>query len=166
MLDNINFKLKEFYYPIYSNLLRENIIWGKLICISESNKQQDEKEIVLELDSEILRIHLIAQKIIQDNIIVVNPKKELLELLMKYDEHVTVFNSLRSIGNMEYPSAYNSPYPRGLFEMITQEMEELKKKHKEILDDDDCNNQCDPKSSSSCCFGCGGCKKCSCESQV
>ena len=38
-LDNIEYKLQEFYYPILSNLIRENSIWGKLIRISNESKR-------------------------------------------------------------------------------------------------------------------------------
>jgi hypothetical protein len=32
-LKEVEFKLKEFYYPIHSNLLRENIIWNKILYL-------------------------------------------------------------------------------------------------------------------------------------
>jgi hypothetical protein len=37
ILENIEYKLKEFYYPIFSNLIRENSIWNKLIKINNDN---------------------------------------------------------------------------------------------------------------------------------
>ena len=38
-LEKVEYKLKEFYYPIYINLLRENSIWNKIISIySDNNK--------------------------------------------------------------------------------------------------------------------------------
>ena len=31
-LEDVEYKLKNFYYPIYNNLLRENTIWNKILA--------------------------------------------------------------------------------------------------------------------------------------
>jgi hypothetical protein len=152
LLESINFKLKDFYFPIYYNILRENIIWNKLI------KLKNQEEIIVELDVEILKTHLEVQKIIQTNIILVNPKKELLDNLMLYDEHVTIFSALRSIGKKEYPVLYDSPYPKGLFKLISEELNLLKKKQHELL------NPNDPLLCSTCCIGDDDSVECQCKS--
>jgi len=198
-LDNIEYKLQEFYYPILSNLIRENSIWGKLIRISnESNtilcksksktilspstnnplllsndsespsspftnnqllfindnnssspkkpllvKQQslstliddddlENNRITIELDKEILNIHLDNQKIIQNHLIKINPSLELRKALEKYDDHVTIFNILRKINpnvknihEMKYPGHFNAFYPVELMEIINKEYNKL-----------------------------------------
>lgn len=191
-LDKIEYKLKEFYYPIYINLLRENSIWNKIISIYDDNKKkklyidtalspaikkyyspineieltntlsdlspkklvlnesikivstesvfEDKNKIMLELDKEILGIHLINQKIIHENIIKINPNKILMELLLKYDEHVTIYNILRKINplvnnfkDIKFPSKFNAQYPHELKNKIEEELYRLKDKQNKLL---------------------------------
>lgn len=172
-LENIEYKLQEFYYPILSNLIRENSIWGKLIRISnESNtvlckskskpslpndppspspsnfrytlfKQQslstliedddlENNRITIELDKEVLNIHLDNQKIIQTHLIKINPSFKLRKALEKYDDHVTLFNILRKINpnvknihDMKYPGHFNAFYPVELMGIISEEYNNL-----------------------------------------
>jgi hypothetical protein len=169
ILDNIEYKLKEFYYPILSNLIRENSIWNKLIKINNNQntilcrKQKyvnihsfidddelnintlieendsENNRITIELDKEILFIHLNNQKIIQNHIVKINPSFELRKALQKYDDHVTIFNILRkinpnikNINEMKYPGQFNAFYPVELRTIIEKEYEELKKKQELI----------------------------------
>ena len=169
ILDNIEYKLKEFYYPILSNLIRENSIWNKLIKINNNQntilcrKQKcvnihsfidddelnintlieendsENNRITIELDKEILFIHLNNQKIIQNHLVKINPSFELRKALEKYDDHVTIFNILRkinpnikNINEMKYPGQFNAFYPVELRTIIEKEYEELKKKQELI----------------------------------
>jgi hypothetical protein len=173
-LDNIEYKLKEFYYPILSNLIRENSIWNKLIKINDDqntilcNKHKfnnifneqinsfiynnelkicsfiddddcENHRITIELDKEILSIHLDNQKIIQNHLVKINPSSELRKALEKYDDHVTIFNILRkihpnvkNINNMKYPGQFNAYYPVELREIIEKEYKELKNLQEQI----------------------------------
>ena len=175
ILENIEYKLKEFYYPIFSNLIRENSIWNKLIkihndkntilCkkhkfnnifeddlvipyINTSNMnvgsfiEDDDCEnnrITIELDKEILSIHLDNQKIIQNHLVKINPSLELRKALEKYDVHVTIFNILRkinpnvkNINEMKYPGNFDAFYPTELKNIIEKEYEKLKTQQEQI----------------------------------
>ena len=175
ILENIEYKLKEFYYPILSNLIRENSIWNKLIKINNDKNtilckkhkfdnifsddpvipfinvsrlnvgsfiDEDDCEnnrITIELDKEILLIHLDNQKIIQNHLVKINPSLELRKALEKYDIHVTIFNILRkinpnvtNINDMKYPGHFNAFYPVELRGIIEKEYEELNKHQEQI----------------------------------
>ena len=198
-LDQIEYKLKEFYFPIYINLLRENSIWNKIIAIytnpntksinieeshstidildvsmhnpsfdsplspihilpnqeintpiqnNLSNRRnlfklkpiitkpiisEETNKIMLELDKEILSIHLINQQIIHNHIIKINPNEELLKLLLKYDEHITIYNILRKMypnlnnfKQIKFPSNFNAEYPYKLKNIIEEQLYKLK----------------------------------------
>ena len=169
ILENIEYKLKEFYYPILSNLIRENSIWNKLIKINNDQytilckKQKfnnifsddyninpfinnnelnvssfideddcENNRITIELDKEILLIHLDNQKIIQNHLVKINPSQELRKALEKYDDHVTIFSILRkinpnikNINDMKYPGQFNAFYPTELRTLIEKEYEKL-----------------------------------------
>ena len=124
-LENIEYKLKNFYFPVYTNLLRENSIWNKILNTYTS----ENIHIIFELDKEILSTHLKNQKIIHKHIMHINPTKELMKLITMYDEHVTVYNILRkiepnvnSLETMKYPGQINVPYPIKLIESINNEL--------------------------------------------
>ena len=174
-LENIEYKLKEFYYPILSNLIRENSIWNKLIRINNdqntilckkqkfSNIFKDDvinpfiisnqmnvgsfideddcenNRITIELDKEILNIHLDNQKIIQNHLVKINPSLELRKALEKYDDHFTIFSILRkinpnvkNINDMKYPGQFKAYYPVELKSIIEKEYEELNKHQEQI----------------------------------
>ena len=206
-LDIIEYKLKEFYYPIYINLLRENSIWNKIISIYSDKKKdnlnknnsissmdsllspskmksaipnsifyktlseeslkittnilnetsielikidntnpilinesdEEKNKIMLELDKEVLAIHLINQKIIHEHVIKVNPNEIIMRLLLIYDEHVTVYHILRkmnpSINNfkeLKFPSKFKVEYPYELKEKIEEELFRLKNKQNKL----------------------------------
>lgn len=130
-ISNIKYMLEKFYFPIYTNLLRENAIWYNLICIRRKNNQL---EIIKELDKEILKIHLENQKIIQDNLISINPTNELTRLLTVYDQHVTIYEILRKTGSMDFPAKYNTPYPHDLLSHIGKKLDALKAERDNIYD--------------------------------
>lgn len=171
-LESIEYKLIEFYYPLLSNLIRENSIWNKLIRINDQNtilcKKQtfsnifsepnalvcyddmklctlvdeddyENNRIMIELDKEILWIHLDNQKIIQTHLIKINPSLELRKALETYVDHVTIFNILRKINpnvenikDMKYPGQFNASYPVELRPIVEKEYDELKNKQELI----------------------------------
>ena len=147
MLDDIQFKLKKFYYPIHSNLLRENIIWNKILSFYRSkNDENDENKLLYhklfwELDKEMLDIHLETQKIIKDNIVEIHPDEILTNSLMKYDEHVTIYNIIRKIDtcrpeNMDdvnWPCAFGSNYPSEIVGLVEEQLNLLKEKQNKFI---------------------------------
>jgi hypothetical protein len=127
-IEYIEFLISEFYMPIYILLHRENIIWNKIV----TSEIRDSK-IIKELDNENLNNHLEIQKIIMSNMAKASPRNDIAEQLIKYDEHVTIFKTLRKIGSNDFPIKYNSEYPTQLCYLIEKRMEELKQDKKLLL---------------------------------
>lgn len=125
---HIEFLLSEFFMPIYILLHRENIIWDKIV-----NSQIRDTEIIKELDNENLNNHLEIQKIIMSNMAKASPRNDIAEQLIKYDEHVTIYKTLRKIGSNDFPIKYNSEYPTQLCNLIEKRMEELKEDKRILL---------------------------------
>jgi hypothetical protein len=143
-LEDVEFKLKKFYYPIHSNLLRENIIWNKILNFYRSrngNTEELHNKLFWELDKEMLDIHLENQKIIKDNIIEINPDDSLTDALMKYDEHVTIYNIIRKVDtdglenmdNVKWPSSFGSNYPTEIVYLIEEKLKILKEKQNNLV---------------------------------
>jgi hypothetical protein len=143
-LENVEMKLKQFYYPVHSNLLRENIIWNRILSFYRSRNDLDAElvsKFFWELDKEMLDIHLDTQKIIQENIVKIHPDENLSNSLMKYDEHVTIYNIIRKVEtarptNMDevnWPGTFESPYPSELLGLIDKQLKILKDKQTELI---------------------------------
>jgi hypothetical protein len=143
-LEEVEFKLKRFYFPIHSNLLRENTIWNKILAfyrsINDENKALHHK-LFWELDREMLDIHLENQKIIKDNFVEINPNEALSNCLMKYDEHVTIYNIIRKVetdrpddmDDVKWPSAFGSNYPYEIVDYVNEQLKILKEKQNELM---------------------------------
>ena len=134
-LKEVEQNLEDFYFQIFINFLREEVIWKKII----SNHESIDDKFKIELDKEILDTHLENQKIIKNNLIKVNPSEEMYKLLMVYEEHITIFNILRSINkgvenfdDYKFPYYYGSPYPREIVPRILEELESLKMERHEL----------------------------------
>jgi hypothetical protein len=125
---HIEFLLSEFFMPIYILLHRENIIWDKIV-----NYQIRDTEIIKELDNENLNNHLEIQKIIMSNMAKASPRNDIALQLISYDEHVTIYKTLRKIGSNDFPIKYGSKYPKELYGLIEKRMEELKEDKRILL---------------------------------
>jgi hypothetical protein len=136
----IECKLKNFYFPVYTNLLIENAIWDRFIKFYKSpHAPANADEIMIELDKEILKIHMETKNIINDYLVEINPTPELLNLLIQYQEHVTIFNILRKIDtdakkidDFMFPSKFNCIYPNDLLHCIVEELNVLLNEKQEI----------------------------------
>ena len=124
----IEFLLSDFFMPIYILLHRENIIWDKIV-----NSQIRDTEIIKELDNENLNNHLEIQKIIMSNMAKASPRNDIALQLISYDEHVTLYKTLRKIGSNDFPIKYGSKYPTELYGLIEKRMEELKEDKRILL---------------------------------
>ena len=114
--------------PIYILLHRENIIWNKIV-----SAQIRDTEIIKELDNENLNNHLEIQKIIMSNMAKASPRNDIALQLISYDEHVTIYKTLRKIGSNDFPIKYGSKYPKELCGLIEKRMEELKEDKRILL---------------------------------
>jgi hypothetical protein len=125
---HIEFLLSEFFMPIYILLHRENIIWDKIVT-----SQIRDAEIIKELDNENLNNHLKIQEIIMTNMAKASPRNDIAQELIKYDEHVTIYKTLRKIGSNDFPIKYGSKYPTELCNLIEKRMDELKEDKRILL---------------------------------
>ena len=145
-LDMVQNKLKKFFYPVHSNLLRENIIWNKVLAFYRSRNDADTEfdfihKIFWELDKEMLEIHLDNQTLIQDNIVEMHLDEILTKSLMNYDEHVTIYNIIRKVepdrpmdmDKVKWPGMFGSEYPREVLGLIESQLNLLKKEQNELI---------------------------------
>ena len=87
-MKSIENKLKNFFHPIHCNLIRENLIFNKILKFYKEDDESDKiliNKIFWELDKEMLIIHQENQNIIKDNFVEMHFSEELGKLLMEYD---------------------------------------------------------------------------------
>lgn len=103
--DKIQFKLKNFYYPLYFNLNKLSHLW--------SVRQEYKKDLEMGhcIEDECLQIHTENQNIIQNNIVEVNPVPKLLDAILLYDKHVTVHKMLCKMKTQFTAKSFDADYP-------------------------------------------------------
>jgi hypothetical protein len=157
-IKQIEYRLKEFYYPIFFNLKREQIIWDKILKLHQKtvdieqininmdeniilpsptqeqpNNEPDAQEstethvqLIKALDEENLKIHKNVQDLVHNKISTALPPKHLVDLLMQYDEHVTVYQILRAMEIYDrFPAEYDAPYPHNIISEVNKRIKEL-----------------------------------------
>lgn len=147
-LGAIEYKLKEFYYPIKVNLSKERTIWKKVV--SRYTETQDNVLILMELNEEILSIHTDNQKIIREKMVNIDPPVELRELIKQYIEHITIYKVLNKLDKLDidntvrlrYPSQFQSPYPDELCEFITDRVLVLTEEQTKLKRAFNCESNC------------------------
>lgn len=145
-LKAIENKLKNFFYPFHSNLKRENLIFQRVLSFfkDKQNNTDDEKNLYMKifwgLDNEILNIHNENQELIKNNFIEMHFSNNVANLIMKYDEHVSIYRILRKvipeskvIDNVLWPGNLGSNYPKNLLKTIENEMIHLQNQQTYIL---------------------------------
>lgn len=133
--------LLKFYYDVMVRLKREQSIWDKLVACGHAPSDEirlavdsphaapvapdETRAFVQALDEVNLRHHRELQSAIIGSIVEARPRPDMLALFLQYDEHVTLYATLREMGRSEFPSALGSPYPRRLLELTRTRIREL-----------------------------------------
>lgn len=148
-LKAIENKLKNFFYPFFSNLKRENLIFQRILSFFKEKKNNDVYiKIFWGLDSEILNIHNENQELIKNNFIEMHFSNELAELIIKYDEYVSIYRILRKViidreqrlEEVLWPNDFGSSYPVNLLQEIEREMINLQNQQTYILQGNNIDN--------------------------
>ena len=143
-------KLRNFFYPFHSNLKRENIIYLRILSFFrekkiENNENNENNELYNKifwgLDNEILKIHNDNQELIKKYFIEMHFSNEIANIIIKYDEHVSIYRILRNIipNNQDdlekvlWPGDFGSEYPVDLLEKIEIQMIHLQNQQTYIL---------------------------------
>ena len=146
-LKAIENKLKNFFYPFYSNLKRENLIFQRILSFFKdkqntvtNNENHLYMKIFWGLDDEILNLHNENQELIKNNFIEMHFSNDVANLIMKYDEHVSIYRILRKVipqnedlDNVLWPGNLGSSYPKNLLKTIENEMIHLQNQQTYIL---------------------------------
>ena len=116
----ISFKLEKFYYPLHFNLNRLSNMWEIIQNRRQSDKNTDDIYI------ECMSLHEENQNIIKSNIAQAKPIPILMDAIMKYDKHATIYKILKKCGkSCDCPRNFNAEYPDEFKDIIKCRIEIL-----------------------------------------
>lgn len=122
-IKDVEYKLKEFYCPLYTNLNSQTIVSREFVNLKGN--------LIFELEKFVLSTHTDNQSIIKNHMVTVNPDKTIQKLLLEYNDHITVYklmNDMQTISDSELLLFLTKsvPYPKQLFELIETELNVLR----------------------------------------
>lgn len=132
-VSDVEKRLREFYWPIYLRLQRDNVVWEKIL--QRGSEDEEAKSVAQVIENEvILPNHLKIISLIESGMHFVRGDKELEAALLAYMRHVDVYRSIRAAGvKGKDPTYFDEPYPGDFFEVIENRVFRLQKLYDEIL---------------------------------
>jgi hypothetical protein len=135
-IKDVEYKLKEFYCPLYTNLNSQTIVTREFVHLKGN--------LIFELEKFVLESHKANQLIIQNHMVTVNPNKTIQKLLLEYNDHIIVYKlmmDMQSVSDTDSVTVLfltkSVPYPKTLFILIETELNalrvELDKLHNSIV---------------------------------
>ena len=116
----ISFKLEKFYYPLHFNLNRLSNMWEIIKNRKLENQNNDY------INNECMNLHEENQNIIKTNIVQAKPIPRLIDEIMKYDKHVTIFKILKKCGkSCDCPRNFSAEYPDEFKDIIKSRIDIL-----------------------------------------
>lgn len=132
-LDETEKRLREFLWPIYLRLQRDNVVWNKIL--QRNSEDFEKRRVAQQIESDvILPNHVEIMKLIESGMHFVRGDKDLEAGLLEYMRHIDVYRSIRGAGiNDKDPIYFNEPYPHGFFKLIEERVHKLQKQYDDIL---------------------------------
>ena len=121
-LKDIEYKLNDFYFPLYTNLKNETIVAREFVHLKSN--------LVFEIEKFVLQGHAENQQIIKAHMVRVNPEPGLKDLLLQYFDHITVYKLSHDMQKTHDFDVFfitkTLPYPKALFAKVETEMARLR----------------------------------------
>ena len=120
-IKEIEYKLKDFYFPLYTNLNNETIVTREFVNLKSN--------LVFEIEKFVLNGHVENQQLIKKHMVKINPEQSLKDLLIQYFDHITVYKLSHDIQQNDFNIFFITktiPYPKDLFAKVTTEINKLR----------------------------------------
>lgn len=129
-INQLENRLKLFYYPIYFRLIRLNYSKYQL---NYMKKIFDKYDIIKIEDDIVLNIHKELINIISENHYLLDNDDKINDYLFKYINHALLYINLRKFKISKKPSDYGFGFPNEFFEYIKEKTDELRNEYNKIL---------------------------------
>lgn len=126
-------RLREFLWPIYLRLQRDNVVWEKIL--QRESHDPEQKKVAHQIETDvIIPNHAEIISLIERGMHYVRSDAELERALLAYVRHIDVYRSIRAAGITDKdPVAFGEPYPDGFFAVVSARVQELQAKYDAIL---------------------------------
>ena len=132
-VEEVETRLREFLWPIYLRLQRDNVVWEKILHRESDDSEKQRVAHQIEADV-VLPNHLEIISLIESGMHFVRGDKELESALLAYMRHIDVYRSIRAAGIREKdPIYFGEPYPQDFFRVIEDRVKKQQKKYDDIL---------------------------------
>jgi len=125
-------QLSQFYWPLYLNLQKDNMIWERL---RDRDQDPDSPASRLSLQIEsgvILPNHQDALRVIESNLHLA-ANGEVVSASLRYVRHVKVYEMLRAAGIKGDPVSFGEPYPNDFFPLIEVRVNALQSEYDKLI---------------------------------
>lgn len=135
-LGRLERQLSEFYWPVYLRLQKDNTVWRRLL---DKNRDPTDplRQIGMKIETDfILPNHKELVAIVESKLHLADPSAELQGLLLKYIDHVAVYNAATAAGfaDLHNTERHLLPeWPQGLFEAIEKRTTQLQADYDDVL---------------------------------
>ncbi len=127
--------MREFYWPVYFGLQKDNVIWRRILDKRDS-KDELQRSVGGVIESDVvLPNHARLVSVIEENLYLAEADEELEKLLLAYVRHVAVYTSMRTAGEeLMFPIKEGEAWPDGLFPAIESRLRSLQADYNRLLD--------------------------------
>jgi len=128
-IDFLERQLTEFYWPVFFQLQKNQIVWERL-----TSSVRDDEGLAAEIDYKLERDYFFPtnvqiEQIIEEKFHLVQPDAELEHALLQFMRHQAVFKALRESGKHRIdPVRLGEPWPKDLFSLIELKARQLQKR--------------------------------------
>lgn len=126
-------RLRDFLWPIYLRLQRDNVVWEKIL--QRTSKNTEQKKVAHQIETDvIIPNHAEIVSLIERGMHHVRSDTELENALLAYVRHIDVYRSIRAAGiTGKDPLDFGEPYPEEFFSVIKARVQELQARYDAIL---------------------------------
>lgn len=127
-------QLQEFYWPLYLGLQKDNVVWSNILHKRDPNNELLKKLGATVEKETILPNHNRLVSIIEEKLHLAQANDELMDALLRYIKHVSVYNALNQANNQMLPEEIGEVWPQDLFPMIEKRLRQLQKEYNDLLE--------------------------------
>ncbi|MDR6520295.1 hypothetical protein J2789_002980 [Variovorax paradoxus] len=125
-------QLSMFFWPLYLRLEKDSAIWQRVATISNDGRRALPADASGIIERDVLKNHEEMVKVIEANIHLAGTDPDLLKDLLKYMEHVAVYQAMRSAGVRLNPIDVGAEFPPNLTSRIKAHLERLQREYSEL----------------------------------
>ena len=140
-------RLSNFYWPLYSRLQRDDLIWEKVFYDLQPDNRRPKPDWIKYLSNDqrqnlrtdieknaIIPNHIEAVRIIRENMHLANADASFSKLVSQYVRHVDVYSSLRSASIFDVdPIAVGEPYPPNFSKTVELRLRRYEDEYERLL---------------------------------